>query len=402
MEAPQVQLSDKTSIEVRCCKDGKTPYLLIVRQKEDGLVRRLPLFEEIWNGCTRLIPKIQDTIAKGDEASIKLRGVKYMVVSNFNGKTYIGFHTLEPSGEMVKILSINLNTEEWNKLVESEDIINKAMKKVSQGTLKRKRSDEGVDTSEATSEGTNPATNAATNPSTSVDTNVDPFDARPTKRTRRAKRVKPTSLLTPLVIEKAIQYQWRRMEPHDDVIHSTWFFSKEQCIKDGKQRAGFADYIGFEDGHGYGEIAPGVTVLTREVCLPANEDIMRMMLIYLIQEEVSRMTGENCIGCKYDQPSQDDHMSGGCLEEWGTAVSLYLWPAKLMLNKDRLVIATKKVLELLKPGHVWSGATCAEMLLGMPTDQLSDEVSNMETIDDDYKTLFSGVCHQITETNDRD
>ncbi len=108
------QLSEKTVVEVQLGKYG--PYLAVGRKvAERNSLRWIYLSKTAMKAID--VQKIDKWVNSAEEGKIQLCGNQHVVVSQFRGCTYIGFHRLDMHGEIIRGLGLNLNRAEWQELV---------------------------------------------------------------------------------------------------------------------------------------------------------------------------------------------------------------------------------------------------------------------------------------------
>jgi len=66
----------------------------------------------------------------GKQERIHLYDRRFLIVSQFAGRWYIGLHTLSPNDKIIPTVALNFNMNEWAKLMEKKDMINEQIVKL--------------------------------------------------------------------------------------------------------------------------------------------------------------------------------------------------------------------------------------------------------------------------------
>ena len=105
-----IELSEKTVVEAR--PDGKYgPYLALGRKMPGAWVRWVLLSRSVVQ--LRLCTDINQRVKQRTEEKFHLHTNQYVLVSNYRGHTYVGYHRLDENGQVIPDKGINLNVDEW-------------------------------------------------------------------------------------------------------------------------------------------------------------------------------------------------------------------------------------------------------------------------------------------------
>jgi hypothetical protein len=344
-------LSLKTTVEVKVSQFGGGHYLKCVKSlpatvEKEPLQRWFNMNSSTWQALCSLIPAIETNLGKLTEGSVtmKLPGTQRLVVALFQDNYYVGVYKVDNEGVRVRGSGINLIYEEWMELLQKKKQISDALKAV-KGPMKRS--------------------------SPSVEEPIRKKTKKVKKDTRRVvMAVEP-------VPEKITLYQWHLPEAHGKF----WFFTEKDCMAD------FKEWPGTDCD---GEVK--VTVETREVDDPTPENWMRLVYTYMLHREIETLSHAHCVGCRSKCGSQCDHMFGGCLDEWEDIVAVHVAAARLTISKDRLVLATHTIMNIVSPKTVWGGEIMASSLLSLAEKEVVHDLVKIcvkDPMQDEYNRLFS-------------
>ena len=123
-------LSDRVKLVVKTAKTG-APYLRFERDERPRVI----LFEESWKRLKEV--SIQaSAIFEGYGANLLTEWLlndsptsqQKLLATTFKDVTYVGIHTFDSDGNRVEGRAVNLNAEEWRKLVQMIGEVDTAMK----------------------------------------------------------------------------------------------------------------------------------------------------------------------------------------------------------------------------------------------------------------------------------
>jgi hypothetical protein len=410
-------LSAKTYLYVKFGEYGQ--YLKLMRslpaRKDKGVYQSwINISLKTWNELKTFAPEVGEVLNDLDpikDTVLPLPGNQRLTVMPFKGKQYVGLQGLDEEGNRKKGKTLNLVPSEWNELMKLAPDIDAELGITNPVTT----SEEAV--SNNPSQEIPKTANLAT--TTEEEVNPPQETSKIPKSTRRSKRkgkqgcndletvvpVKKSKkkgqglkLVIPTPLE-ITQYRWRSITKcpgeEDEVEEGArWYFTEARCRQDFEEfNAIFGPGVPHDndDDDVSGIPKPSMTLVTQQVKNPTNEEVMKMVYISLLREEIRSVINTNCYGCEFDRPSQIDHMAGGCLQEWESAVDQYTEFAKLQVTQDRLIQASQKVLDILKPGHNWNGELIAKLYLCMSYSQLCTLLKE-EVLDPPYQILFLDQC----------
>jgi hypothetical protein len=407
------ELSGKSYVEVRQSQYGANKFYVKVgrtlppRDGKAQLERWLNLSEYAWKSFDASIPQIQDAIGSGTDYAKPISPQHNVTVSKFKDQHYVGFHTMDSDDKRIRGKTINLNRDEWNKLVTEAPLIRGALGPV----------DGGGDGQATVQSPVGPNTTATpvNGPVQDVDGpigvgNVPGGSKRKTRRGGvKARNVKNLKLDIPVVGEnipvvgenisvvgdylfsfdedkdsegKMTQYRWKGLlnrkgeQDVESLECAYWFFSEEAC------RCDFMDhYVSPDTDY-------SIEIETRTVPRPTNESVMRIVYLYLLECDIQEWSRKECEGCHIAGLSQWDHVDG-CLQDWETKVDIRTSVVMLGMNSGRLVEATKTILNIIHPVCEWSGVPMAEIFINCQREvKIMDELKRAKYITDDYRKLF--------------
>ena len=122
------KLSQKTTLQVALNKYGKVSAEIM--RSRDNAIRRLYLHKREMEGLLMLIPQINNMVKSCEDGDIRVQlsgSDKYVTVSLFRGKKYIGVHTYK-DGQRLAGRCMNLDVDEWDKLTSKRKQIADALK----------------------------------------------------------------------------------------------------------------------------------------------------------------------------------------------------------------------------------------------------------------------------------
>ncbi len=126
-----IELSEKTVIEPR--PEGKYgPYMAIGRKMPGEWIRWVLLSKSIIQ--PQLCTSINQRVKQRDEEKFHLHTNQYVLVSNYRGHTYVGYHRLDEQGKVIPDKGINLNADEWTTLWKHLPALRAALDTTAAGT----------------------------------------------------------------------------------------------------------------------------------------------------------------------------------------------------------------------------------------------------------------------------
>jgi hypothetical protein len=192
----------------------------------------------------------------------------------FFNKWYIGFFEYTEHGTIIGESGFNFRKDEWVKMMDNEDKICQEL-----GMVPKKRDSEG---------------------------NVKPDEIK--------------------------MYKWKWMMGKKKLSESKLaFYSESACVED----SNFCEQKNVSDFHGK---EPTRVIEVVECSLPCFTLLMRQAYLYVLSDEVEKISHEKCIGCKNDAPGQEAHMmSGGCLIPKEDLYGFYTSEARNNIQQEKVI-----------------------------------------------------------------
>ena len=131
-------------------------------------------------------------------------------------------------------------------------------------------------------------------------------------------------------------YRWRYVDEtgHTVRVSSEVFLDKIECQRHGEEHVPELLQANVK-----------LEIEGKESCYPEPLVIANSVYAYLMQFEYKLRIRQQCYGCQFDRPGQEDHMSGGCLEEDEVLIENHAKPCHLRISASRLQQATEAMLQ---------------------------------------------------------
>ena len=131
-------------------------------------------------------------------------------------------------------------------------------------------------------------------------------------------------------------YRWRYVDETGHVVRtsSEVFLDKDECLRHGEEHVPELLQENVK-----------LDIECKDTCFPNPFVIVNSVYAYLMQMEFRLRIRQQCYGCQFDRPGQEDHMSGGCLDEDEVLIESHAKPCHVRISIPRLQEATEAMLK---------------------------------------------------------
>lgn len=298
------ELSCNTHLHILQSKFNSDKYLKLVRlgknaeKKERWLNFAASTWESIETTAQHITAELENFDGSGEcEKSFEINEKTTLKISKFRGLLYVGF--CQVNGDFTN--RINLNTDEWKKLIAVLQKVKKMLLHVPEPIKEKKKRPRAT----ATSQGRN---------------------KKKKKKNEKCTSPKPCSS------SGITKYQWVILG-NDGLERDRperWYFIEETCKQDGIAHLENDEEI--------------LLIDSQTEAPPAPLDLLELVYAYLVQENAQQISVEKCHGCQTSHPSQREHMSaGGCLSEQMEKTEYYMEDALAKVDVSQAVDIITKV-----------------------------------------------------------